>query len=72
MFVDLLDELFVDLGELGVEGVDLCVETGEGLLIWKFFVEVGDRVEVDLVKFWSFNVHSNIIIKMNHITRGKC
>ena len=51
MFVDLLDELFVDICEFSIEGLDFEVETCEGFLIREFLVKVGDGVEVDLFKF---------------------
>lgn len=46
MLVYLLDELLVNICQFGVQCLYLAVEAGEGLLVWEFFVKVGDWVEV--------------------------
>lgn len=50
VLVDLVDELLVDLGQLGVQLLDLLVQPDERLLVGELGVEVGDGVEVWLLE----------------------
>ena len=49
--MDLVDELFIDLGKFGVEGLDFLIKAGERFLVRKFLVEIGDGVKIDLLEF---------------------
>jgi hypothetical protein len=51
MLMNLLYQLLVHLRQLTVERLNLLVQPRQRLLIGELGVEVGDGVEVDLLKF---------------------
>lgn len=57
MLVDLLDQLAVDIPQLGIQPLDLGVQTDQRLFVRETRVEVGDGVESRLFELLAHQLY---------------